>query len=567
MTRVPARHAVVLADPDPIRRSQLQEGFTRWYGDQFLLVPTARPEDTARTLDDLARQGTHVVLVAAVDDEPVPVPGTGRLRLAPAAEDPADLDPRVLDGAVEEWWQRATPEQRAGFVPVTVRAPYRSPEAFEIRSFLAGSGAVFLWRDPEPPGDPDVHVLVGDTELPPNPSLAALADALHLVDRPTETWFDVIVIGGGPAGLSAAIYAGTQGLRTLVVEDRVPGGQVTTNPDIANCFGFPDGISGYALARRALKQAREYQVAWQPAHHATDLRIGDDRTPHEVVVDGMADRTYKAGALIIASGLVWRRLDDVPGLKPLVGRGVYYSALPVDAPRTQGDHVAVVGGGNSAGHAALFFAQYAEDVTMIVRAGSLREKMAAYLVDLIEEFNKPEERIHILTNSDVTGCAADSRDELAGIEITNSDTHEVRRLDARWLYVLIGGEPDLTWAGPAALDRIGLSAVTGAVLTGTSVPGRTQALVKAEEQAREEGEKLGLTGRALEKYVEQAVLKARPASTATSVPGIYAAGDVQSGAQYGVSSAVGQGATAIGELFPYIARHPNLFPSFAPKRG
>ncbi|MEU1310541.1 NAD(P)/FAD-dependent oxidoreductase [Streptomyces cinnamoneus] len=270
------------------------------------------------------------------------------------------------------------------------------------------------------PHDEDVHVAVPGAVLPPNPSLAALAVALKLVDEPKGDWFDVVIVGGGPAGLSAAVYAGTEGLKTLVIEDDVPGGQVGTTTDVANYLGFPDGISGFEIARRALAQAKKYKVCWQPAHQATELRIGDSKKPHEVVVSGAAESKYKAGAVVIASGLKGNTLDGVPGLEALLGRGVYYSALSVDAPETKGDRVAIVGGGNSAGQAALHFAQYAKDV-------------------------------NVWTKYNVTGVKADADKQLTGIELSGMETLDLQHLDARRLYLLLGSKPNVRHPAPGGL--------------------------------------------------------------------------------------------------------------------
>ncbi|MEU1372289.1 FAD-dependent oxidoreductase [Streptomyces triculaminicus] len=585
------RHAIALSDPDPLRRLKLQEFFAKWYGDQFTVVPTARAEDTAQVVGALTQEGIDVVLVAAVGDEPsasavLESAGTaegepGRLWLVPDSEGEAvaprdsaparlpfttdtlaELDPRVVDDAIADWWEHATPDQRDGLDEVKIRAPLRSLKAFEVRAFVSGSGFVITWQNPDPATDENVYVTVPGVKEPlKNPSLARLAVALKLVD-PAENnaWFDIIVVGGGPAGLSAAVYAGTEGLKTLVIEDDVPGGQVGPSTEIANYFGFPDGIAGFELARRALKQARKYKVAWQPAHQATALRIGDSKKPHEVTVGGTETHTYKAGAVVLASGLKPTQMD-VPGLKPLLGRGIYYSALAVDAPETTGNRVAIVGGGNSAGQAALHFAKYAKDVTIIIRGDSIKAKMSDYLVKRIEA----QKNIHVWTNSNVSRCKPDAGNTLASLEITHNQTDEVRYLDARWLYLMLGGKPDIGWVGPEAKAKIAVSAVSGAVLTGMNIPGHAAFLLEAAQKAREAGNNKNLKGKELEKFVESEVQKVRAANNQTSVPGVYAAGDVQHGVPPRVGAAVGQGAAVLGELFRYIAKYPDLFPSFQPK--
>lgn len=550
-------------------------------------------------MDALSETGAQVVLIAAVGDEKHAaevlerasaaavdtgaVTAPGRLWLVPggdgegaAARDGAaarlpfaadeaepELNPRIIDEAIDAWWQQAPAKQLGDLLEVTVQAPFRSPEAFKVRAFLAGSGVVFLWEDPKA-GDENVYVTVpGEKERLKNPSLAKLAVALHLVDPPKPNeWFDVIIVGGGPAGLAAAVYGGAKGLMTLVIEDTVPGGQVGTSSEVANYLGFPEGVTGFELARRALAQAKKFKVLWQPAHKAVELRLRDKEKdePHEVVVQADKKKiTYRAGAVVIATGLTPIQLteQDVEGISKLDGRGIYYSALSVDAPETYGQPVAIVGGGNSAGQAALHLAQYAESVTMIVRGPGVKEKMADYLVKRIEK----QKNIKVLPHSNVKRVTGD-KDGLSHLQYAFGDILMLRDLDARWLYLLLGGRPNVGWLGKEAAGRIKTSKVSRAVLTGMHLPGLAETLKKAEEQAKKQADKKNLQGPDREKFIEGLIEKAKPASTQTSVPGVFAIGDVQHGTASRVGAAVGQGAAVTGDIFTYIAKNSKRFPSF-----
>ncbi|NLU67339.1 NAD(P)/FAD-dependent oxidoreductase [Streptomyces sp. HNM0574] len=584
------QHAVVLMDPDPLRRARLAEVFTEWYGDQFALVLTGDEADVGRARTALGEQGTSTALIAAVADggEPpaaltatgTPADGTGtepaRVWLAPdgvGGEDqagaagesdeglprlsftgrrPADLNIPALDEELCRWWKRL-PEAAQRRLPMArIEGHFRSPRAFEARAFLAGSGVLFCWQESKDRETVRIWPPLATDPLV-NPSLARLAVAFKLVDEPEQDWLDVVVVGGGPAGLSAAVYAGTEGLKALVLEDDVPGGQAGTTSEIANFFGFPDGVSGFDLARRALTQARKYGVTWQPAHPATQLTPGTAEKPHTVWLDG---KSYRAGAVILAGGLTWSRLRPEVENK-LVGSGVYYHALTSDAPSTKGSQVAIVGGGNSAGQAALHFARYAEHVTLLIRGKNIRDKMSSYLVDRIEA--QPS-KITVSTETEVTKCLPDDKGELAELEIKTRG--KPGRLKVSWLYVLIGGKPNTAWFSGAVKKESFLSAVNGTVLTGSHLPGDIERLAEVVKKAREEGTKKGLTGEALRKFVEEKAARARNSSTQTGIPGIYAIGDLQYGNPARVGAAVGQGSAVIAELFGYIAQHPDLFPTF-----
>ncbi|MBT2387587.1 FAD-dependent oxidoreductase [Streptomyces sp. ISL-11] len=272
-------------------------------------------------------------------------------------------------------------------------------------------------------------------------------------------------------------------------------------------------------------------MEWEPLRTAKKLNVregaGGSTDPHSVELDDAKKSTIKAGAVIVATGLAWRRLDDSTKANELIGSGVYYQALVTDAEYTKGQEIAMVGGGNSTGQAVVYFAQFAKKVTMIVRTDL--SKMSAYLVDEINAL-KAAGKVEILLNTEVKLCEADGNKQLKNLKVgpKGSKNQANRDIPTRWLYVLIGGAPNTDWLG----GRLQLDSQSKTVLTGRDVTGQT-----------------GLT------------------STATSVPGVYAVGDVQFGAPPRVGGAVGRGAAALAELFGYIAKNKQYFPTYAGKPG
>ncbi|MGP4110621.1 NAD(P)/FAD-dependent oxidoreductase [Streptomyces sp. 4N509B] len=548
-----ARHAIVLADADPVRREALRSGIERWYGEQFAVVTAADAGDSLRIASALGAEGVLPVLVAAVAESEERIvaealdasrlpQGAGRLWLTPSpavngaasgpgerggdgvgrlpfpVDRPQDLDVRLIDTLLADWWRGATPQERGALTLVVVGAHYRTQRAFEIRAFLSGCGVVFGWT--EQPASEPVQVVVfdvegGQVETLVEPTLAQLAVACRLVDKPVGTVFDVIVVGGGPAGLATGIYAGTEGLRALIVENGAPGGQVATSHEVANYLGFPDGISGWELSRRALAQARKYGVGWLPGHVAGPLTLGTGTQRHRVTVG--AD-VYEAGAVVIASGLKPVELDAT-GAKAVLGRGLYYSTLEVDLELLKGQPVVVVGGGNSAGEAALQLAGFASRVTMLVRSTL---KMSGYLEDAVRR----TPNIDVWEGYVVDECFADGHGELHRVRVRGTATFDLHYLDTRWLYCLLGGTPDTAWLGRTAAERI-----------------------------RSDGKGFVLTGHHLPKEVQPA------APTRTSVAGVHAVGDVRKGYPPRVGSAVGQGSAAVVDVLEYRAANPGLFPS------
>jgi thioredoxin reductase (NADPH) len=390
-----------------------------------------------------------------------------------------------------------------------------------VRDFLTRIDQPYQWFDEETGRDLLVTHGVAEGELPVvivddsavlvRPSLEELADALGIRSPPKATDYDVVIVGGGPAGLAAAVYAASDGLTVAVPEREAPGGQAAYTARIENYFGIdPLGppVTGAHLARIGGRQAEMFGAEVLILRGvACSCVLGDER--HEVTLT--TGEQLRARALICASGVAWRRLD-VPGVDDLIGRGVYYGAGRSEAPLLHGCRVIVVGGGNSAGQAALHLAEYAERVTMLCRGPTLAASVSAYLLERIRR----NDRIDVRLRSQVTAVRGDEKLE----EVTvNGKEH----LPADAMFVMIGGTPQADWAAGHSLRRDD----TGFLLTGPD---------------------LWLEGRAPDWPLERA-----PYALEASVPGVFVAGDVRHGSVKRVAAAVGEGATAVALLHPYLA--------------
>jgi thioredoxin reductase (NADPH) len=391
----------------------------------------------------------------------------------------------------------------------------------ELRRFLDRNQISFKWLNPEdadiaeawggplPEEDdwPVVRVVDGKTVV--RPQLRRLAELLGLGTEPLAAEYDVVVVGAGPAGLAAAVYGASEGLRTIVVEREAPGGQAGTSSRIENYLGFPSGVSGDELALRALQQARRLGAEILVTRSITRI---DPRTRHVYLDGGDVLRTK---TIILACGVSWRQLS-VEGFDRLVGKGVHYGAARSEAPSTHGLDVHIVGAGNSAGQAALFFSSHARSVTMLCRGDSLDKSkgsgMARYLADQLEL----KSNFEVLFRTEVV--AAHGIESLEAIDVRNSETGDVTRLESGGLFLFIGANAETAWLPQEiALDDHGY------VLTGPDL------------QASADWH-----------------LERDPYLLETSVPGIFACGDVRSGPVKRVASAVGEGSMAIAFVQRFV---------------
>jgi thioredoxin reductase (NADPH) len=395
----------------------------------------------------------------------------------------------------------------------------------EVRDHLTRSAQPFTWLEADTPeaermlrerGTPDAElpVVIDGDRVIAAATPRGLIEAWLDEQAPSQACYDVAIVGAGPAGLAAAVYASSDGLSTLVLESDLPGGQASHTSLIENFFGFPEGIGGAELARMAGRQAERF---------GTELLIGRGVTGHREQPDGTftidvaGGHEVNARAVVVAPGMEWRRLD-VDGLDELRDRGVYYGAGRSETMQCAGDPVVVVGAGNSAGQAVMSLAQAGARVTMLVRGDSLHKSMSGYLVDRIAAHPSIEVRLE----TRLAAIEADG-EQLASVE-TSSAGGEGRRVPARALFLCLGGTPRTAWA---KASRVRLDE-GGFILTGPDL---------LEEGRRPAGWPLPRDPLALE----------------TTVPGIFAAGDVRHGSTKRVAGAVGDGAMAIALVHRRLA--------------
>ncbi|HET6876251.1 MAG TPA: FAD-dependent oxidoreductase [Jatrophihabitans sp.] len=433
---------------------------------------------------------------------------------------PAERLYPVTDELLDDW-RSAHPEVTS---VVRVVGHRWSERAHELRTFLTRNYVPYRWYDVERDVEADrlvaladaapsdlPLVLVPDGETLRAPSAVAVADALGLRTRAGRTLYDVCIVGAGPAGLAASVYAASEGLATVVVEREAPGGQAGQSAAIENYLGFPKGLSGADLTRRAIAQASRFGAEMVLARDVVGFEV---RGPvRAVLLEGGAD--IEARAVILATGVSYRRLDAT-GADQLAGRGVYYGANATDAGQCTGDDVYIVGGANSAGQAALNLSRFAKRVVMIVRAARLADTMSRYLVERIES----TANIDVHFRSEVVGVRGDGH--LESITLRNRDTGHTQDQAANWVFVFIGASPRTEWLGNDVVrDEHGF-VVTGRDLMHPDFADRWR-------QPR------------------------TPLALETSVPGVFAAGDVRLDSMKRVASAVGEGAMSVYNVHRYLA--------------
>lgn len=351
-----------------------------------------------------------------------------------------------------------------------------------------------------------------------------IADAFGIMEPLSEDeTFDVVVIGSGPAGLAASEYAASEGLKTVVVERQAVGGQAGTSSLIRNYPGFPQGVSGNKLAFSMYLQAWSFGTRFHFMREPTNL-FADGGIRVVELNDGTRVHTY---SVIVASGVAYRLLN-IPVLDDLMGRGVFYGAAVSEAPALEGKEVFVVGGGNSAGQAAVHLAKYASKVTVLVRSQTLAESMSEYLITLIE---KSAPKIDVIYNTEIVG--GEGEEQLEYVEIKDRASGEHQRLPAAALFVLIGSLPETGWLSSAAVrDKWGF------IVTGPDLKAETGDNTVRLEVAASEPDDWGL--------------EREPFLLETSMPGVFAVGDVRRGSVKRVASAVGEGAIAIQQVHRYL---------------
>lgn len=544
---------ILSVDDDPEVLGAIERDLRRHYRGDYRVLKAASGREGLEAAVELKSRGTPIALFL-VDERMPEMSGTQMLdearKLHPDAKRVlltayADTEAAIrgindvgLDHYLLKPWD--PPEER--LYPVlddllsdwaaNVRLPYEgirvlgatwSPQSYAVKEFLSRNGVPYQWSDVDADeadralavgvtGDPTllpVVVLPDGTRLV-QPTNHDLAEKVGMRTSASRPFYDMVIVGGGPAGLAAAVYGASEGLVTLLVEQDAPGGQAGTSSRIENYLGFPAGVSGADLARRATAQAERFGAELLTAQQVVGIRRDD---PYRVLT--LSDGTeVSAYTIVLAQGVAVRKLD-VPGLNDLTGCGVYYGAAMTEAATYRDRPVAVVGGANSAGQGALFFGRYASEVTMLVRGDSLKASMSQYLVDRIDA----APNIEVLTGVAVAECRGDQA--LQEVDLRDAATGELRTISPAAMFIFIGSAPHTELlSGLVKLDD------KGYVLTGADLgPGRP-------------------TGWALDRD---------PYPLETNIPGIFAVGDVRAGSGKRVAAAVGEGSGCVNMVHRYLA--------------
>ncbi|HYI55516.1 MAG TPA: FAD-dependent oxidoreductase [Microlunatus sp.] len=547
-----ARPVILTVDDDSAVSSAVSRDFSDRYGGDYRVIGVTSGAEALDVLARLALRDEPVALIASDQRMPrmtgtelftasrVHAPDAKLLLLTAYADTdvaiqaindigldyyllkpwdpPAERLYPVVDDLLDDW-QAAHPEQTSDLRIVGNRW---SERAHEIKMFLTRNHVPYRWYDVE--RDEEGERLRGLAEAGPDelplvlvpsgralrsPTLVDLAQSLGLHTDASQPIYDVCIVGGGPAGLAAAVYAASEGLATVVVEREAPGGQAGQSAAIENYLGFPRGLSGADLAQRAIAQVSRFGAEMVLARSVTGLEV---RGPVRAVRLG-AEGAIEARSVIVASGVSYRRLD-APGTEDLVGRGIFYGATAIEAAQTAGDDVYLVGAANSAGQAALNFARHADRVVMLVRGPSLEATMSRYLIARIEA----AENIEVRFRTEVAAAAGDGH--LESLTLRDRDTGATADVPVTWVYVFIGAAPRTDWLGDEVL-RDG----HGFVITGPEVAAIDGHWVEPRD----------------------------PYALETSIPGVFAAGDVRLDSMKRVASAVGEGAMAVHLVHRYLA--------------
>ena len=404
-------------------------------------------------------------------------------------------------------------DELPGFTGVRVIGSRFSSDTFRIRNFLAKNRVWFTWIDLE--NDPQIDALLekleiavedtpvvtnGDLWSLKNPTNEKLAELLGIKTSLKDTVYDLAVVGAGPAGLAAAVYGASEGLNTVVLEKTAPGGQAGSSSKIENYMGFPTGISGTELANRAYIQAKKFGVQFSIPVEV--VGIESENTYHRLVLSSGEEVVSRS--VLIATGVEYRKLN-IEGYEKFDNRGIYYSATTVEAQLCRKSQVVVVGGGNSAGQAAIFLSETASKVLLLIRGDDLTEKMSKYLVQRIEK----KDNIELLTNTEINKMMGDN--VLRSVELLNNQTQQTQTVDAAAVFIFVGAKPHTQWLP----DQIDLDD-SGFIKTGTQVVESPNWLARRQ-----------------------------PFLLETSLIGVFAAGDVRSDSIKRVASSVGEGSMTV----------------------
>ena len=552
-----SKPAILTIDDDPEVLRAIARDLRQQYGDRFRIVRANSGASAVDALEQLKLRNETVALflsdqrmpqmsgVEFIEQASQMFPEAKRVLLTAYADTDAAIrainsarldyyllkpwDPPeeqlypVLDDLLDDWLS----VYRPAFEGIRVIGDRWSPCSHNVKDFLARNQIPYQWLDIEQEAEaqklidyvsngtakPQLPlILLGDGEQLQQPTNIQLAEKIGLQTQAEKPFYDLAIVGGGPAGLAAAVYGASEGLSTVMIERQAPGGQAGSSSRIENYLGFPVGLSGGDLARRGVTQAKRFGVEILTPQEAVKVEIKDNYR----ILTLADDSQITCHALLLATGVSWRRLS-VSGCERLTGRGIYYGAAKTEAIACQGEHVYLIGGANSAGQAAMYFSQYADKVTMLVRGDSLTKSMSQYLIDQIDA----TPNIDVMTRTEVTEVQGESN--LESLTLLHNDTEKKETVAATSLFIFIGAQPETDWLdGVIARDR------RGYILAGADLK---QPDKDYSHQYRERD----------------------PFLLETSVPGIFVAGDVRHQSVKRVASGVGEGSIAIMFVHRYLS--------------
>ncbi len=544
---------ILTIDDDPAVLQTIARDLRQQYGDRFRIVRADSGKKALEATQQLKLRGNTVAVFLA--DQRMPemsgveflqqataiFPAAKRALLTAYADTNAAIDAinkaqldyyllkpwdppeeklyPMLDDLISDWQATYKPQ----FQGVKIISDRWSPNSHSLRDFLARNQIPYRWLDIEHNTEAQQLVsyagvadhpclplvLLPNGEKLVKPDTAELAQKVGMQTEASNPFYDLVIVGGGPAGLAAAVYGASEGLRTVMIEREAPGGQAGTSSRIENYLGFPVGLSGADLARRAVTQAKRFGVEILTPQEVKILQTED----HYHTVTLSDESEISCHAVILAMGVSWRRLK-VPGVEQFTGAGVYYGAAQTEAAACQNEDVYLVGGANSAGQAAMYFSKYARQVTILVRGDSLAKSMSQYLIDQIEQ----TDNIKVLCYHSV--IEAQGGDRLEKILVKDSQTDEVKTFETNSLFIFIGATPSTEW-----LEDTVQRDKRGFIYTGPDIPNHTPwSLVR-----------------------DRFLLE-------TSVPGIFAVGDVRHGSVKRVASGVGEGSICVQFVHYHLAQ-------------
>lgn len=546
---------ILSIDDDPQVLQAVQHDLRQHYRKQYRILCTSSAREALDSLTELKKKGEEValflsdqrmpdmtgvefltqarkvfpaarrVLLTAYTDIDAAVRAINEVQLdfyiAKPWDPPEEKLYPVLDDLLSDWQT----DFRPAFEGLRLIGYQFSPRSHELKDFLAGNLFPYEWLDVETNpqaeellklngltnADLPVAVLEDGTALV-QPSIQDLGAQMGLSPTASSSLYDLAIIGAGPAGLAAAVYGGSEGLKTILIDKRAPGGQAGTSSRIENYLGFPAGLSGADLTKRAITQATRFGVEFLAPQEVVKIE-SKGQYKHIKMADGSE---VVARAILLSTGVSYHKLDN-ESLDRFAGAGVYYGAATTEAYAFKGQPVYIVGGGNSAGQGAMYLSRTASDVYICVRRPDLSATMSQYLIDQIER----TPNIHVLGCTEVMEALGQERLECLVLE--NMDTHERRTVKAGGLFIFIGTKPLTDW-----IEMDIIKDPKGFIATGRDL-GKYADYKKVWRQPRE------------------------PFSLETCSPGIFAAGDVRAGAMNRVASAVGEGAMAVSFVHKYLA--------------